>query len=321
MFKALNRRVKFALLVLLTLLMPSPQALLAQDGSESYSIVPTPNPSLILDVEFDDRQYIVGEPVWIRCSMINVTPNPVKIFYGLEIHKFVLNVRDPQGKVVPRIVHGEYDYAGPEIVTIDPGHRLVSVIDLLDEYYVKEPGEYQVTVHFKSSGESVQRDKTNALVTLKATPCNLQKKLCGVRIVNSKQKIDRDAAKFLIGKGGRVDGVVGQVDSFSLMTSNRSKQEGLIRDYGESRLANYARYERARESLQRFGQDINADFAKTQLAQLETIDTTDYPRLFQEYVHFRLIKAHQGARSDAKQIDLEKKKFRELFPNSPLLLP
>ena len=321
MFKASSQLGKFSLLILLSSLMPSSSLVIAQDGSESYSIVPTPEQSLVLDVEFDDRPYVVGEPVWIRCSLINITPDPVKIFYGLEKHKFLLDVGDPQGEVVPRIVLREIDYAGPEIVTIDPGHRLVSVISLLDEYYVKEPGEYQVTVRYESSGESVQRDKTNALVTLKATPCNLQKKLSGVRIVNSKQKIDQDAAEFLIGKGGRADGVVGQVTSFSMMMSNRSKQEGLIRDYGESRLADYARYQAAKVSLQRFGQTINADFAKTVLAQLEAIDTSDYPELFQEYVHFRLIEAQRGALSSAKEIDLLIKKFRELYPNSPLLSP
>ena len=47
--------------------------------------------------------------------------------------------------------------------------------------------------------------------------------------------------------------------------------------------------------------------------------TADFPKLFQEYVHFRLFGAHQGVASDAKQIDLQIKKFRELYPDSPLL--
>ena len=57
------------------------------------------------------------------------------------------------------------------------------------------------------------------------------------------------------------------------------------------------------------------------MGQLEKIDTSGYPMLFREYVHFRLIEAHRGAASDAKQIDLQIKKFHKLFPNSPLLSP
>ena len=141
MFKAFNQRCKFAFLVLLSSLMPSSEPLIAQDVGGSYSIVRSSSQSLILDVEFDDRQYVVGEPVWIRCSIINVTPDPVKIFYGLgNEHNLLLEVRDSAGKVVPRIVLGKIDYGGPEIVTIDPGHRLVRVFSLLDEYYVKDPG-------------------------------------------------------------------------------------------------------------------------------------------------------------------------------------
>ena len=100
---------------------------------------------------------------------------------------------------------------------------------------------------------------------------------------------------------------------------NKSKREGLIKDYGESLLTNYARYHDATEKLKRFKQTTAAEFASSALAQLEKIDTSGYPMLFREYVHFRLIEAHQGAVSDANQINLQIKTFRELFPNSPLL--
>ena len=326
MFEALNQRTSFMLLVLSSSLLPSQQPLVAQYIGGRYSIAPTPNQSLILDVEFEDRQYVLGEPVWIRCSMINITPDPVKVFngiyYGRETeHKFLLEVRNSKGEEVPRIFHAEIDYAGPETVTIAPGHRLVRAISLLDEYYVKEPGDYQVTVRYESSGQSVQRDATaSKLITKKATPCRLKKNLGTIRIVNSKQKIDQDAAGSLIGKSGSVDGL-GQVNSFSHMMFDRSKREGLIKDYGESLLTNYARYHDATEKLKRFKQTTAAEFASSALAQLEKIDTSGYPMLFREYVHFRLIEAHQGAASDAKQIDLQIKKFRKLFPNSPLLSP
>ena len=136
--------------------------------------------------------------------------------------------------------------------------------------------------------------------------------------MDSKQKVDQDAAEFLIGKGGQVDGLTGQVTSFSLIMLNQSKRKDLIRDYGKSRLANYVRYQEAAALLKRFERPPVA-VAKKALAQLETIDTSGYPKLFQEYVLFRLIQAHQGASSTAEQIDLQIRKFHELFPDSPLL--
>ena len=106
--------------------MPSQQPLIAQGIGESYSIVPTPNQSLILDVELEDRPYVLGEPIWIRCSMINVTPDPVKIFYGLEAENhLMMDVRDSEGEVVPEIIQEKGDYGGHKIVTVAPGHRLV----------------------------------------------------------------------------------------------------------------------------------------------------------------------------------------------------
>ena len=114
------------LLVLSSLLLPSQQPLIAQYIGGRYSIAPTPNQSLILDVEFENRQHVLGEPVWIRCSMINITPDPVKVFNGIyhgreTEHKFLLEVRNSKGEEVPRIFHAEIDYAGPETVTIAPG--------------------------------------------------------------------------------------------------------------------------------------------------------------------------------------------------------
>ena len=69
---------------------------------------------------------------------------------------------------------------------------------------------------------------------------------------------------------------------------DKSKREGLIKDYGESLLTNYARYHDATEKLKRFKQTTAAEFASSALAQLEKIDTSGYPMLFREYVHVRL---------------------------------
>ena len=50
------------------------------------------------------------------------------------------------------------DYGGHKIVTVAPGHRLVRVFSFLDEYRIKEPGDYQVTVRYESNGQVVERD-------------------------------------------------------------------------------------------------------------------------------------------------------------------
>ena len=69
MFQALSRRAKFVLFVLLGLLMTSQQPLIAQHMGDAYSIMSAPNQNLVLDVELEDRQYVLGEPVWVRCSI------------------------------------------------------------------------------------------------------------------------------------------------------------------------------------------------------------------------------------------------------------
>ena len=76
-------------------------------------------------------------------------------------------------EVVPEIIQEKGDYGGHKIVTVAPGHRLVRVFSFLDEYRIKEPGDYQVTVRYESNGQVVERDpKTSKLVTKKATPCS-----------------------------------------------------------------------------------------------------------------------------------------------------
>ena len=252
--------------------MPSQQPLIAQGIGESYSIVPTPNQSLILDVELEDRPYVLGEPIWIRCSMINVTPDPVKIFYDLEAENhLMMDVRDSEGEVVPEIIQEKGDYGGHKIVTVAPGHRLVRVFSFLDEYRIKEPGDYQVTVRYESNGQVVERDpKTSKLVTKKATPCSLKKKLSVVRIVPPTEKIDQDAAGFLIGKGDQPVGRSPDI-GYSVLLRGSSKRTVLIRDYGQSRFADGHRYHEAARYLTRLKQTPSADLATAALAHLEAI--------------------------------------------------
>ena len=54
--------------------------------------------------------------------MINVTPDPVKIFYDLEAENhLMMDVRDSEGEVVPEIIQEKGDYGG-----LNKGLRAIS---------------------------------------------------------------------------------------------------------------------------------------------------------------------------------------------------
>lgn len=106
---------------------------------------------LELEVEFDRRQYLLGEPIWVRCSLANYGKEPVTLSYGRDEAKNII-LFDIEKRVKRRTK--KRDSAGPQPLIIKPGWRLVEWYNLVDEYEITEPGEYTARVRYESDGKS-----------------------------------------------------------------------------------------------------------------------------------------------------------------------
>ena len=284
--------------------------------------IPEAGSGLSLQVDHEDREYLLGEPVWVRCSLINTTPKPITISYGRYEgwNEILFDIRGSQKTPISRHLNVELDSLGPQPITIEPGERLVEIFNLIDEYEIHQAGRYEVTVQYNSDGKSFQFDPAaKKPMPTQFTKCDLKQSLKTINIVEPTRDVDRAAFELLGADSKFMRNRFTSPFRYANAFNEESKRQTLIKEHQDSYYTNYALAHDASYRLTRFEQITSAEFAKKALAQLETIDTSGYPKLFQEFVQFHLIQAHVYAGSNAEKIDLQIKKFRELFPNSPLL--
>ncbi|MCX6348025.1 MAG: hypothetical protein NTV79_00775, partial [Candidatus Aureabacteria bacterium] len=113
---------------------------------------------LSLVAELDKRDYILAEPIWVRCSLINNSKKRVvaQLDSGPGIEFIIVNsngVRIP--RCSPRI---RSDSISPYACTIDPGQRKVGTVDLYDSYGIDRAGVYEITLNYISEGDYRELD-------------------------------------------------------------------------------------------------------------------------------------------------------------------
>ena len=295
---------------------------MAELPSDQIKENPKEGNGIALQVEYEDREYLLGEPVWIRCSLINTTPKPITISYGRYEgwNEILFDIRGSQKTPVPRHPLGKRDSLGPKPITIEPGERLVEMFNLLDEYEIHQAGRYEVTVQYNSDGKCSRFDQAGKyLGKAQFTKCNLKQSLKTINIVKPKRDVDRAALELLSADSKYMRNRSTSPIRYANVFMEEPKRKELIKEHQDSYYTTYARFYEALHQLQEVERTTNTEYAKKAVTQFEAIDASGYPKLFQEYVLFHLVQAHVYADSDAKQIEPQIKKFRELYPDSPLL--
>ena len=110
---------------------------------------------LVLRVIFDERPYLLGAPIVVRCLLINETKEPVTVLYDYHgsAAKMVFRIRAPGGEEVEQFRDVISCYFSAPTVTIPSGQQFIHTICLSRDYSIMEPGEYEVTAEYKSDGK------------------------------------------------------------------------------------------------------------------------------------------------------------------------
>jgi RNA polymerase sigma factor (sigma-70 family) len=264
---------------------------------------------LTLEVECDKKyDYLLAEPIWIRCSLTNHSAEPITIPYmpGNHINSIILEATGPDGKKI-EINYLERDSWGPQPVTIAPRQRLVQWYNLSNVLTIVAAGDYTLRVSFQSNGKSIdpktrtwRTDHWKGKVTCPPFTVHLREPV---------QPVNKAALARLMKNAPPQSPY-----SYSLLANDQTRQD-LIEKYTQSRYANYAQYEIGRSDLYRSGQ--GKVFARWAVERLSKVELKNYPALFQEECRFRLLQAHVAADSPAREIATRAQRFLERYPHSP----
>ncbi len=266
---------------------------------------------LALEVEFDRREYLLGEPVWVRCSLVNYGREPVTISYGRYEAKNTI-LFDIEKRVRRR--PSERDSLGPQPLTIDPGYRLVEWYSLLEDYELTGPGEYTANVRYESDGTSFHGGSLQTRTD--HWKGKLERPLGAFTIVKPTRPEDQAALEWLL-----TNSTFGEVPREGryghLFYADRPRFGEFLERHGNSRYAAYARYGDAFASL-KFARGAGAGkLAQPAVERLGAVDPKGYPALFAERRLFHLIQAHTLAGSKPEQITPLAKDFLARYPESP----
>ena len=278
------------------------------------------NKDLILEVEFDQQNCLLGEPLLLRCSLMNYSAKPIELSYGgreQSENTILFEITAPNGKQVPQYL-GTRDIGLPQPVEVLPGHRLVELYNLFDVYAIHAVGDYKISVRYRSDGTS---SNWRTLVRREGLwKGNLECSVGIVRIVSPTKDVDKAALN-----------VLGADSEFWLRRSRspfrfqhaflqRRRPPEFIEEHGDSRYAAYARYFAAVEGLawREMTKSTRPKYVKRAITHLKAIDTAGFPRLFQELCLFNLLYAHAVLEAEPPA-GVSKQRFLQQFPDSPLV--
>ena len=280
------------------------------------------NKGLILEVEFDQQDCLLGEPLLVRCSLVNCSAKPIELVYDphhYSQNRFLFEITAPNGEQLPfapRMLIRRHGMPSP--IEIQPGHRLVAMYNLFDEYAIHEVGDYKISARYRSDGwwsawrmSSWRDDLWRG---------DLTRSLGTVRIVAPTKDVDKAGLRLLDcdpkGRSRRSY----SPSPFQFAFGERRRTLELTEKYGGSRYAAYARYFRAVEELawaEKTGA-TSPKLLKPAIAHLKAIDTAGFPRLFQELCLFNLLYAHAVLNAEPPA-GVSKQRFVEQFPDSPFV--
>lgn len=267
---------------------------------------PAEEKGLVLEVEFDRREYLLGEPLLVRCSLANYSRAPITIVFGRW---------EPQGTIEfelgKRIARwpSERDTLGPRPRTIPAGWRLVESYNLLDEYQITEAGEYTATVKYESDGRWARGEgHWNG---------KLAHSLGAITIVEPTRPEDKAALEWLMGN----DPIGRRANSAHLFYAddNQLRFGKFLEQHGTSRYAAYARYGDGMGVLHYAKRVSPATLSKPAIEILGGIDPKGFPPLIAERRLFHLIEAHKLVGSKPDEIKGLVEEFVRQYSDSPLV--
>lgn len=268
---------------------------------------------LSLEVDFDPRDRLLGEPLWVRCSLVNGTSTPISLSYGHRAegrNTLLFAIVGSDAKAVPAVPH-KIDSAGPQPLVLPPGWRLVEWYNLCDEYGIAEPGEYAIAVRYESDGKSFNpgtlktRDDLwkgklkQRLGTVKITaPAGGDQHL--LERLNKRSLWQKDSPFRFVGMWYTED-----PDAFTEMFS---------RNHARSPYDKSLHYHAALGALRRV-RSGTPSYAKHAVDHLEAIDPTECPLLVAERRLFHMIQARIAAGASAEVVQPLIGQFLDQYPH------
>jgi len=275
--------------------------------------------ALALEVEYQEQNHLLAEPILVRCSLVNYGAEPIALAYGGRYEQascIFFDIVGGDGKPIPWVSAEEEDSPGPQPLTIPSGKRLVEWYNLVDHYALTRPGEYKVNVRFESDGKSFNPSTLQTRSDL--WKGKIEQKLGALTITEPARPVDKTALKAIRGRAtNAIDSPFHFVYVFSA-ADIPDKFDDFLNQHGDSRYAAYARYGNALAALHRV-QRGTPSYAKAAIGNLEAIDATNYPALFAERRLFHLVQAHVAADSSTEQITSLYQRLLADYPHSPFL--
>jgi hypothetical protein len=270
-----------------------------------------PARQLTMEIEFPNRTYFLGEPLWIRCSLVNKSTQAVAIPYYRygEKNSFFVELVTADSTPVKRVEL----LRNPVIIMakiLKPGERFTELFELYGLFEISSVGRYSLRATFQSDGEYQEFDrKTKERVTKHGWKGSVNAEGGNFEIVKPNQQADAAALDVLLEK-----------NPYSDFLTNPRKRATLIEKHPDSRYTAYAHYYEALEELHRYRDSKGDVFAKRAHDHLAKIDESKCDALFHELVSYARIQALAGMGEKAKaQKAFED--FKKKFPKTPYAFP
>jgi len=252
---------------------------------------------LSVEVEFDEVEHLVAQPVMIRCSLANQTKQPIHLSWeGLEL-QFENELGDsvPTGRLaVP------FNLApAPVAVTIDPGERRLRVLNLLTRVSFVRAGTYHATLKISGDGKYCRPAPLNekgqaTFEMLEGWTGAISVRFGPIRVVEPERPEDKSALEDIwavapVGKGRDVPLQL----SFALLGESGDM---VLTDHPES---TYAAYIRAREVISmasKHDDEVSWEVAaEAVLRRTRAIDSSPFPSVHRSQVELASIKGLCGS--------------------------
>lgn len=279
---------------------------------------------LILHVTFDDRPYLLAEPVLIHCALRNVSDRPITFPYhpsgGGPNGTITFRIRNAAGEQVKRWNTAVACGGGTPTVTIQPGEQFVHTINLNWFYTIAKPGRYSVTAEYSSSGRILKVDRSApwGFVEKPAWAGTVTHRV-GKLVVTAPTTVqDKAALEALLPRfGPKRSAAVGSTLLYMPAMLDADTAKDFLADHARSRYADFVRMH-----LLGFRKPVaSVAGAKARIKELEHIDPTRQSTLVREWLLHQLIDAHFVAGAPADEQAPLVKQFRKQFPHSPYRLP
>jgi hypothetical protein len=288
--------------------------------------------TLVLRMEVGEGPYLLGEPIYVRTSIINETSESAVIpYWDIELRterdKILFNITTSEGVPAPRVPSERFTVLGPPGVNIEPGKTFVRDYNIQSYYSLPEPGGFTVRAFYRSGGTYyISRDKKAGRESIyeAAWEGELNSDEWKFSILEPVEEEDRKALEILLSaakeRAAKERDYTGENRYDRLFWIGEARQE-VTKLYRASRYAEHIRMGQASGIVESGRWWESEKAAAVGLELLEGIDLSRHQKIVREKVLHRKIILHVGAGSERDVIAPLVAEFREKFPRSPYKLP